>query len=270
MSKKTVEELMIAGGYDEKIRRKYDVLKTMDEFVALADTDGYQFNVADLEDVLRESGDSFESIGNPTKKLKILRNHIHIFTVCNCTVAIFTSLTVGNSSKNAPSKQLRGKPFNVPFVRTVASGVTKPVVQSVFPPLPELYLSRFHTVSTPKRGYRHLSLTNLGLHLLEFLCQDLAGGQGMTLTRNPGRHLRFFWSAHKIFCRLRCGYFRSCAVYHHLPFKIQPDKKQTDIRVFTYFNCFPAFKVGEKDKTFFVEVLQQNSTLTGTSISIYC
>lgn len=69
MSKKNVEELLIAGGSDEEIRRKYDVLKTMDEFVTLAEADGYQFSVADLEDVLRESGDSFESIGNPAKKM---------------------------------------------------------------------------------------------------------------------------------------------------------------------------------------------------------
>lgn len=69
MSKKNVEELLIAGGSDEAIRRKYDVLKTMEEFAALAGADGYQFSVADLEDVLRESGDSFESIGNPAKKM---------------------------------------------------------------------------------------------------------------------------------------------------------------------------------------------------------
>lgn len=69
MSKKNVEELLIAGGANEEFRRKYDMLKTMDEFVTLAATDGYEFSVEDLEEVLRESGDSFESIGNPAKKL---------------------------------------------------------------------------------------------------------------------------------------------------------------------------------------------------------
>ncbi len=69
MSKKNVEELLIAGGSNEEFRRKYDMLKTMDEFVELAGTDGYEFSVTDLEEVLRESGDSFESIGNPAKKL---------------------------------------------------------------------------------------------------------------------------------------------------------------------------------------------------------
>ncbi len=69
MSKKNVEDLLVAGGENEKTRLKYDVFKTMDEFVAVAATDGYEFSTTDLEEVLRESGDSFESIGNPSKKL---------------------------------------------------------------------------------------------------------------------------------------------------------------------------------------------------------
>lgn len=69
MAKKNVEELLIAGGENESIRKKYDVLKTMDEFVVLAGEDGYAFTVEELEDVLRESGDSFESFGNPPKKM---------------------------------------------------------------------------------------------------------------------------------------------------------------------------------------------------------
>jgi len=69
MSKKNVEELLVAGGSDEEIRRKYDVFKTMDEFVETAVADGYEFSTTDLDEVLRESGDSFESIGNPAKKL---------------------------------------------------------------------------------------------------------------------------------------------------------------------------------------------------------
>ncbi len=69
MSKKNVEDLLVAGGENEKIRLKYDVFKTMDEFVAVAAADGYEFSATDLEEVLRESGDSFESIGNPSKKL---------------------------------------------------------------------------------------------------------------------------------------------------------------------------------------------------------
>ncbi len=69
MSKKKVEELLIAGGADEKLRGKYDALKTKEEFVALAETDGYIFTVKDLDDVLRESGDAFESFGNPPKRV---------------------------------------------------------------------------------------------------------------------------------------------------------------------------------------------------------
>ncbi len=69
MSKKNVEELLIAGGTDESIRRKYDALKSNEEFVALAHADGYVFSIQDLEDVLRESGDAFESFGNPPKRV---------------------------------------------------------------------------------------------------------------------------------------------------------------------------------------------------------
>ena len=69
MSKKMVEELLIAGGADEKLRGKYDALKTKEEFIALATADGYVFTVEDLDAVLRESGDAFESFGNPPKRM---------------------------------------------------------------------------------------------------------------------------------------------------------------------------------------------------------
>lgn len=69
MSKKNVEELLIAGGADEKLRNKYDVLKTKEEFVTMAMADGFEFTIADLDAVLRESGDAFESFGNPPKRV---------------------------------------------------------------------------------------------------------------------------------------------------------------------------------------------------------
>jgi predicted ribosomally synthesized peptide with nif11-like leader len=68
MSKKNVEELLIAGGADEKLRNKYDVLKTKEEFIAMAAADGFAFSQKDLDDVLRESGDAFDSFGNPPKR----------------------------------------------------------------------------------------------------------------------------------------------------------------------------------------------------------
>jgi hypothetical protein len=68
MAKKNVEELLTAGGTDEKLRSKYDVLKTKQEFIAMAEADGYLFTQQDLDDVLRESGDAFESFGNPPKR----------------------------------------------------------------------------------------------------------------------------------------------------------------------------------------------------------
>lgn len=69
MAKKNVESLLIAGGADQALRSKYDALKSMEDFVALAGADGYQFTVPELQEVLRESGDSFESFGNPPKRM---------------------------------------------------------------------------------------------------------------------------------------------------------------------------------------------------------
>ena len=69
MSKKMVEELLIAGGADEKMRTKYNELKTKEDFVSLAKADGYDFSIEELESVLRESGDNFESFGNPPKRM---------------------------------------------------------------------------------------------------------------------------------------------------------------------------------------------------------
>ncbi|MBM9536638.1 Nif11-like leader peptide family natural product precursor [Desulfobulbus alkaliphilus] len=69
MSKKNVEKLLIAGGADEQIRTRYDALRSKEEFVALAATEGYIFSVEDLNDVLRESGDAFDSFGNPPKRI---------------------------------------------------------------------------------------------------------------------------------------------------------------------------------------------------------
>lgn len=69
MSKKNVEELLIAGGASQAIRTKYDAIKTMDDFIVTAGADGYVFSAGDLQDVLRESGDSFESFGNPPKRM---------------------------------------------------------------------------------------------------------------------------------------------------------------------------------------------------------
>ena len=69
MSKKKVEELLIAGGEDVKVRLRYDALKTKEEFVAQAKIDGFAFSLEDLDAVLRESGDSFDLVGNPTKRM---------------------------------------------------------------------------------------------------------------------------------------------------------------------------------------------------------
>ncbi len=68
MAKKNVEALLIAGGESAKVRDKYDAIKGKEDFVAQAVADGYDFTINEFDDVLRESGDSFDLIGNPAKR----------------------------------------------------------------------------------------------------------------------------------------------------------------------------------------------------------
>ena len=68
MSKKEVERLLIAGGEDKALRLKYNQIETMPKFVAAAVEEGFDFTEEDLKAVLKESGDSFESGGNPRKR----------------------------------------------------------------------------------------------------------------------------------------------------------------------------------------------------------
>lgn len=68
MSKKSAEDLLIAGGENESIRNKYDAIKTKEDFVAMAAEDGYEFTLGEFDAVLNESGDSFDLIGNPAKR----------------------------------------------------------------------------------------------------------------------------------------------------------------------------------------------------------
>lgn len=68
MAKINVEALLIAGGENEAVRMKYDVLKTKEDFVTMAAADGYDFTLEEFDAVLNESGDSFDLIGNPAKR----------------------------------------------------------------------------------------------------------------------------------------------------------------------------------------------------------
>jgi hypothetical protein len=68
MAKKEVERLLIAGGEDKVLRLKYDEIETKPDFVAEANKEGFDFTIEELDAVLRESGDSFESFGNPRKR----------------------------------------------------------------------------------------------------------------------------------------------------------------------------------------------------------
>ncbi|GAA2180066.1 hypothetical protein GCM10009785_09340 [Brooklawnia cerclae] len=68
MSKAEVERLLTAGGSDKTIRLKYDFIDGMEDFTAAAAEDGYEFSVPELKQVLAESGDSFEVMGNPRRR----------------------------------------------------------------------------------------------------------------------------------------------------------------------------------------------------------
>ena len=68
MSKKEVERLLISGGEDKKVRSLFDSIDDKDRFVEKAKSEGYEFTVSELDAVLKESGDSFDSFGNPRKK----------------------------------------------------------------------------------------------------------------------------------------------------------------------------------------------------------
>lgn len=68
MSKKNVETLLIAGGESEELRMRYDSIKSKEDFIALAVSEGYDFTVEEFDAVLNESGDSFDLIGNPAKR----------------------------------------------------------------------------------------------------------------------------------------------------------------------------------------------------------
>ncbi len=66
--KQEAERLLIAGGADKALRLKYDEIVTKELFVSCANKDGFDFTIDELDAVLRESGDAFESFGNPRKR----------------------------------------------------------------------------------------------------------------------------------------------------------------------------------------------------------
>ncbi len=68
MSKKEVERFLIAGGEDQVLKLKFDELEPKSAFIAEANKDGFDFTEEEFDQVLRESGDSYESYGNPRKR----------------------------------------------------------------------------------------------------------------------------------------------------------------------------------------------------------
>jgi len=68
MAKSEAERLLIAGGEDKVLRLKYDEIETKEEFVTTANAEGFDFTETELFEVLRESGDTFDSYGNPRKR----------------------------------------------------------------------------------------------------------------------------------------------------------------------------------------------------------
>ncbi|MGF1452646.1 MAG: Nif11-like leader peptide family natural product precursor [Opitutales bacterium] len=65
MSKENVEKLLMAGGSDKDLRTRYNTLETKEDFVRMANEDGYAFTAEELDEVLKEEQLSFESYGNP-------------------------------------------------------------------------------------------------------------------------------------------------------------------------------------------------------------
>lgn len=65
MSKENVEKLLEAGGADRALRTKYNIIETKEDFVATANSEGYEFTIEELDAVLSEEDFSFESYGNP-------------------------------------------------------------------------------------------------------------------------------------------------------------------------------------------------------------
>ena len=68
MSKENVEALLIKGGKDRQFRIPYDEAADKEQFIALAKNDGFEFTIEELDAVLREEGEIFDSNGNPPKR----------------------------------------------------------------------------------------------------------------------------------------------------------------------------------------------------------
>ncbi|MDC7220536.1 MAG: Nif11-like leader peptide family natural product precursor [Spirochaetales bacterium] len=69
MSRQNVLDFLDKGADDREFRVKYDNCFQIDKFVEMAGEDGFEFSIEDFEKVLKENGDTFESSGNPPKKL---------------------------------------------------------------------------------------------------------------------------------------------------------------------------------------------------------
>ena len=52
MSKEDVEKLLLAGGADKDLRYRYNQVESKEKFVVEAKTDGYEFTVEELDEVL--------------------------------------------------------------------------------------------------------------------------------------------------------------------------------------------------------------------------
>ncbi len=68
MSREKVIDLLTRCGEDLDFRAKYNAVVSKEGFVELAAADGYEFTVAELNQVINENGDTFESYGNPPKR----------------------------------------------------------------------------------------------------------------------------------------------------------------------------------------------------------
>lgn len=68
MPKADVERFLIKGGEDKAFKLKYDELEPKSAFIAEANKEGFDFTEEEFDGMLRASGDSYESFGNPRKR----------------------------------------------------------------------------------------------------------------------------------------------------------------------------------------------------------
>lgn len=140
----------------------------------------------------------------------------------------------------------------------VLPGVLEPVVQSAGPALPELDGQWLDTESAPERGDRDFSHGKFRFELLPFHFEKFSGRDHTALLRSPGSQLAFVRSAEEIFKGFRHGNSRRRPGDDDLPFQTDPREKQRNPRILGDLTRLPALQVRVKDKSAFIQMLQEH------------